>query len=91
MIQLFAKNNYCKCNADISEFEGPNLIANASIEIKGTLYSILLREIPMFIAKTGKKPEEVLKEVNEIIPFDMKEFMRFVVTSSQAQDDNPAQ
>lgn len=91
MIQLETKNNYCKCNADLEEFQGPDLIENASMEIKGALFSMLLREIPLFIAITGKEPKDVVDEVQKIIPFNKQEFLQFVKTVTHTQDDHPAQ
>lgn len=90
-IKLEAKNNQCYCDIKIDEFVKSSeavqdALVNASIEVKGALYTMVLSEIPMLVKATGYSPESVIHVMSVIVGFDeqeLKEFARTVQPSSE--------
>lgn len=89
-IKLEAKNSQCYCDINVDEFVKASqavqdALVNASIEVKGALYTMVLSEVPLLAKATGYTAESVIHVMSVIIGFDeeeLKEFARTVQPSS---------
>ena len=85
MIKLETKDAYCTCNVNLEEFKknaatSQDILLNASIEVKGALYTMVVRELPELAMLTGMHPDDIIHVMSVVVGFDEQELKAFIQT-----------
>ena len=85
MIKLKIQDDHCSCETDITEFSGEDMVTDASIEIKGALFSMMLNEFRKF-SDLGLDPAVTLADMCTVIGVDVRDFLEFL---EEVEEDHP--